>query len=536
MTGRLLLICALVLAGSSVAAAERDATSVDEIVARHIEARGGAEKLRALETVVYSNGLYSEADYTGSGNAFMAFKRPYHRVVGNPVAPGGYMEGWDESAWEWLADPGIVVRTVGAASAASRHGAHLAGPFLDYRAKGTRIELGDPEEIDGRPAYHLIVTLRDGFQKEYFIDQESFLVTAERMTAPFHAFGDPVTSETRVGDYREAASVLFPHSFVETVIATGEPLTQMQWGKVEANRELPTSWFSPPVFERTSLQAFLEALYGERADRSAVMWSYTDFRRARPEIDTREGIETIGYQMLKMGDFDAAIALLEANARDYPDSSTSAFGLGRAYETADQRARARRQYERALELDPGNGRAERALASLVADLGQPGNPLSFLEPFIGSWKMDPESDFVKSDPSRADFVAFRFEWADPQRKILRFYEGIPDGDLDTRILEKLVTFNPRTEEVVALGYQLHNDFLYESTFQPQSDGFIRDYKVTYPPEQQFRNEQDRERGWIHYRDRCTLESPDRLHCVTEQMRDEEWQPWGDPDGYAVVRR
>jgi hypothetical protein len=371
MSTRSRLACSLLLFVSIAGATNADETQVDRIVERHIDARGGAEKLRSIKTLVYSNGLYQEADHTGSGDAFMAFSRPYHRVVGNPEAPGGYMEGWDESAWEWLGDPGIVVRTVGAASASSRHGADLEGPFLDYRTKGTHIALGELAEIDGRPAFRLIVTLRDGFVREYFIDCESFLIVAERMSAPFHAFGEPVTSETRLGDYREVAGVLFHHASVETVIATGEPLTRMQWGKIEANRDLPASWFSPPAFERTPLQAFLEALYGERADRTAVMWSYHDFRRARPEIDTRAGIETIGYQMLKMGDTDAAIELLKANARDYPASSSSAFGLARAYAAANDRLQARREYERALALDPENRRAQRALAELVTEIERP---------------------------------------------------------------------------------------------------------------------------------------------------------------------
>ena len=87
---------------------------------RHIEARGGYERIAALQTVVYSRGTYSEPGYTGSGNAFMARQRPYLKVVGNPEQPGGFMEGYDGSSWEWFRDPGIVIRTVGAAAGASR--------------------------------------------------------------------------------------------------------------------------------------------------------------------------------------------------------------------------------------------------------------------------------------------------------------------------------------------------------------------------------------------------------------------------------
>ncbi|MFI5120752.1 MAG: tetratricopeptide repeat protein [Thermoanaerobaculia bacterium] len=69
----------------------------------------------------------------------------------------------------------------------------------------------------------------------------------------------------------------------------------------------------------------------------------------------------IGYQILKMGDVEPAIALLEANARDHPGSSGAAFGLGRALSTAGRSAEARTAFMRALALDPGNKRARAAL-------------------------------------------------------------------------------------------------------------------------------------------------------------------------------
>ena len=526
---------AVLLVSGFSAPAGADGPDVEEIVARYVEARGGLEAMRAIETLVYSGGLYQEADFSSSGNAMMAFERPYYRVVGNPEDPGGYMEGYDGASWEWLGDPGIVVRTVGAAAGATRRGADFEGMLVDYRSKGSTVELGDAETIDGRPTHRLMVTLRDGFVRELFVDQETYLTVAERRSAPFHAFGDPVTSETRIGDYRPAigSTVLFAHSYVQTEIATGKELSRMQWGRVEANRELPRSWFSPPAFERTPLQRFLEQLYGQRTDVEAVMWSYREFLRAHPEIDVAAGIEAIGYQMLKMGDVDAAVALLEANAAANPESSSAAFGLGRALATAGRPGAARRQLERALALDADNQRASRALADLEAD-APPDNPLGFLAAFIGSWGPDPEAPSDGGPPP--DFVAFRFEWADPARKLLRFYEGIPQGDLERRILENLVTFDPRSGEIVALGYQLRNDYLYRSTFEPAERGYVRDYRVTYPPEQVFQDERDRARGWIRYRDRCELIATDRLHCVTEQMKDGDWTVWGSPDGYTLVRR
>ena len=85
--------------------------SAEDIVARHLEARGGAQRLRALETVIYRNGLYREGSYVGSGRAFMAMARPYFKIVSNQTdSTASFREGYDGSAWEWYGSPGIVNR------------------------------------------------------------------------------------------------------------------------------------------------------------------------------------------------------------------------------------------------------------------------------------------------------------------------------------------------------------------------------------------------------------------------------------------
>lgn len=359
---RLILAAALLFV---VAPLQAQHPSAEEIVARHLEARGGAQRLAALKTVVYRNGTYHEGSYTGSGRAFMAMARPHFKIVGDPAdTSSDFREGYDGSAWEWYRSPGIVVRTVGAANAASRHNLDPEGPLSGYRTKGTQIERIDDASIGGRNAFGVLVTLRDGVRTEYFFDQQTFLIVATRRAAPIHAFGAPVASEERFGDYRAIDGILFPFKSTEAEIATGKELSSMQWGAIDVNRELPREWFSPPQFTRTVLQDFLESLYYERADTSALRWTYFAFRRAHPEIDTREGIETIGYQMLKMDDHAGGIVVLAMNAADYARSSTSAFGLGRAYNAAGEKLLAQQSFERALQLDPNNKRAADALALL----------------------------------------------------------------------------------------------------------------------------------------------------------------------------
>ncbi len=321
------VILALLLA-TTIRAAE---PSADEIIAKHIDARGGYETINAIHTLVYSGGTYRERDFTGSGKAFMAFKRPWYRVVGNPEdREVSIMEGYDGSSWEYYADPGAVLRTVGSANGATRRGAYLDGHLVDYREKGSTVARGEDVSVDGKPAYRLVVTLADGFVHELMIDKQSFLIVAGRYRAPFHAFGAPVTTESRFSDYRRVAGVLFHFADREVDLATGGMLSEMQWSKIEANRELPPSWFSPPPLARSRVQTLIDHLYQQRTDTAAVLWSYEQFRRTYPDADTRAAVEFIGYQFLKMGNHAQAVALLKANLRDYPDSDSAKKALARA--------------------------------------------------------------------------------------------------------------------------------------------------------------------------------------------------------------
>jgi TolA-binding protein len=158
--------------------------------------------------------------------------------------------------------------------------------------------------------------------------------------------------------------VLFPFMSREVEIATGKVLNEMQTTSITINQDLDPSIFSPPAIQRNELQRLMDFLFQERSDVQAVMWTYHDFRRANPTVVTDESMQVIGYQMLKMGDLPSAIKLLETNAQDYPKSTGAAFGLGRAYKTAGQIEKARKEFERAVQLDPDNKRAKEALGKL----------------------------------------------------------------------------------------------------------------------------------------------------------------------------
>jgi hypothetical protein len=346
------------------------APTAERVYARYIEARGGQAKLDAIQSII-ERGTYTEGTYSGS--AVQAHMRPYYRLVGDPgdkiFADGA--EGYDGSAWEYYPDPGIVLRVVSSAAAALRHNSYIFGLLVDYKVQGSKISFQGTENIAGHNAYNLRVHLMDGFEEDELIDAKTWLLVATRKVAKVHAFGSEVASQTRVSDYRRVEGVLFPFLYAEVDLKTGKELNRFQTTRLELNRKLDPKDFSPPNPPRTPEQALIESLFAQRDDTQAVMWTVFDFRRTHPEVPTDAAVEVAGYQILKMNQNAPALALLEENARHYPQSSGAAFGLGRAYRAAGDDAKARAELERAVQLDPNNKRAQDALKSLTQPQAKP---------------------------------------------------------------------------------------------------------------------------------------------------------------------
>jgi hypothetical protein len=363
-TSRILLIVFGLLTIPHFAVASAPPLSVDAIVTRYVDAIGGRAKLDAIRNVVI-RGSYAENGQ--SMPAVVARMRPFYKLVGDPLhRSSDFEEGYDGSAWEFYGDPGVVLRTVGPAAAAARHGLYILGNLVDYRKQGSSVSLVGMAKIANRNAWQLRVHMMDGFEQDEFVDAETFLIIADRKVAKIHAFGADVPSETRWSDYRRVNGVLlaFRNSEVET--ATGKELDVFQANSIEVNANLDASMFAPPRVAQAPVRTLIRQLYDEREDVNAVLWTLHDFRNAYPAADTDAALQVIGYQILKMGDVSSAIALLESNCRDYPRSSNAAFGLGRAYQSAGRTEDARRELQAALRLDSNNRRARKALTELSA--------------------------------------------------------------------------------------------------------------------------------------------------------------------------
>jgi hypothetical protein len=351
----LLLALAYAMIAAAVSGLPPSAASIAE---RHVAAIGGYDRVHALHSISFA-GVYRESG--DSLEASQTFMRPYYEVVDPHLQPA-IKEGFDGRPWEYYEEFGVVLRTAGPPGMATTHASEFDDSLVDYAAKGEAIALDGETAIQGRRSYDVLVTLRDGFQKHVYVDEQTFLISGVRQTAKVHAFGSRVTSESVFGAYRRVAGVLFPTTSREVDLSTGRELNRLTWTKIRVDLPLPVSMFSPPRFVRSPRSAMLEDLYAHRDDASYDSGRYQAFHLRSPSVNTEAGVEFIGYQILKTGVTSSAVALLAANAHDYPRSADAQFGLGRAYRVAGRERLAIAAFRRALQLRPSDSRARAALA------------------------------------------------------------------------------------------------------------------------------------------------------------------------------
>ena len=232
-------------ATSAAPAKAAPAPTADEIVQRYVSARGGLKKLRALQSLRQEGRISGGAGRDGL--VTREIKRPGKirfeftvQGVTSVLASDG-QRGWKVSPLEGEKNPQPLPDEV---LVDAREQADIDGPLVDWKEKGSRIELAGREAVEGREAYKLKVTLKSGGVLTAYVDVESASLVRTESTRRVR--GKPVQVETTFGDYRKTDGILFPH-LVE-VRASGRPhVLRVVVDKVEVNPALSDALFVPPA-------------------------------------------------------------------------------------------------------------------------------------------------------------------------------------------------------------------------------------------------------------------------------------------------
>lgn len=152
------------------------AQTADEVVAKHIEALGGKDKLASIQTVVREGAISIQGmDFplkltTEQGKGF--------RFDINVMGTAGYQIYTPAAGWSYMPFQGNSgVEDVPADRLKeSQDNLDVQGELFNYAQKGHTIELQGKEKTDGVECYKLKVNTSYGLTKTYFIDATTYYI------------------------------------------------------------------------------------------------------------------------------------------------------------------------------------------------------------------------------------------------------------------------------------------------------------------------------------------------------------------------
>jgi len=239
-------------AGSRAAAAARPGASkegltAEEVVAKNIQARGGIEKIRGVKTLRMTGTMLVGEDRLPTT---IEWKRPsstrweFEADDQTAIQVFDGKNGWTLMPFEGNTDPEPMSSAELEDIALQ---ADLDGPLVDAEAKGNKIELLGKDDAEGRAAWKLKVTRKNGETRFVYIDAETFLQTLTITNRTVD--GRNIEIKSVIDDYRGVDGLQLPHSFDAT--APGMPQGQsLRFSKAEVNVPIDDSRFQKPSVKR----------------------------------------------------------------------------------------------------------------------------------------------------------------------------------------------------------------------------------------------------------------------------------------------
>ena len=217
-----------------------------ELAAKNVAARGGIDKLNAIQSLRQSGKLL-----LNGGTLEVAFtalvERPHSIRYEVQLQGLTRVQAYDGSG-AWQIDPFQGRKDPEKLSADDAKGleedaADFAGPLVDYQAKGYRLDYLGTEDIDGTEAHKLRVTRGNGDVVYVYLDPDHFLEIRTVNRRIEH--GVPNETITDYGDYEQVSGVYLP--FAQESYQKGSSNRQkVQIEKAQANVAPDKSVFSFP--------------------------------------------------------------------------------------------------------------------------------------------------------------------------------------------------------------------------------------------------------------------------------------------------
>ena len=236
------------LAAYAVASAQpAPAQTADEVVAKVLDARGGLDKAKAVQSERITGVIYFNPEMYGP---FLAeFKRPgkMHNEV--TIQNKTVVRTFNGKDGGWVLNP-FVGKTAPEPMSAddvkdAENESDFDGPLVDSKAKGNVIELAGTEKVEGQDAIILKVTHKDGTVSNYSFDAKTYLLA--KWSGVDTVNGQTVTRETYFHDYRDVNGLKFAFELDSNNPGGGEGGQKIVVSKIEIDPQIDESHFGKPA-------------------------------------------------------------------------------------------------------------------------------------------------------------------------------------------------------------------------------------------------------------------------------------------------
>ena len=198
---------------SSIAPAATEVPSLDDMVAKNIQARGGIAALHEMHSLTLRGKLL-----VNDGQIELGFvqtvERPSNIRVEASIqgltqvqAYNGTI-GWQINPFQGRKDPERL--SADDIKSLAETVADFDGSLVDWQRKGNRLQYLGTEDVDGTLAYKIKLTRPRGDTEYVYLDPDHFLEI--RLLSQRTEHGETVETETDLGDYEKIQGVFVPFS------------------------------------------------------------------------------------------------------------------------------------------------------------------------------------------------------------------------------------------------------------------------------------------------------------------------------------
>lgn len=179
--------------------------TADQVVAHHLAALGGEARLKAVKTVV----IRGEFQEGGAVDRWTAYRARPNKLRKEGTHEGKAFVKLFDGERGYLSEAGAPFAALPADKAEKmRAYAEFDDPLIDHAARGHKVALIGTEEVDGRKAHHLELTLASGDVEHRWIDATTFL-DAQRAYTFKDKDGNHKKKVVRFSDWRDVGGLKF---------------------------------------------------------------------------------------------------------------------------------------------------------------------------------------------------------------------------------------------------------------------------------------------------------------------------------------